>query len=49
MEHVGDLAGLSLVIPESYIIDWQHRQPWKEGYAREIFIPTDEIMQYHRK
>jgi glucokinase len=49
MQHVGDLAGLAMVIPSEWIGHWQTLQPWKNGIRREIFMPTDDAMNYKRK
>ena len=46
MEHVGDLAGLSLVLPPEISNHWQQTKPWKKGIKKEIHIPTEEIMNY---
>ena len=34
--YLGDLAALSLVMPDEWICDWQDRKPWK--YAPELII-----------
>lgn len=30
-EHLGDLAGLSLVMPEDWVASWQERRPWERA------------------
>jgi len=30
-QYLGDMAGLSLVMPESWIADWQKRKPWQQA------------------
>lgn len=45
-EFVGDLAGLSLVIPSSWITQWQKTKPWGKGIIKEITLTTEESMNY---
>ena len=43
---VGDIAGLSLVLPESWIERWQEKKPWKDGVEKEIQLTQDEAMNF---
>jgi glucokinase len=47
--YVGDLAGLSLVLSKQCIEKWQNAQPWKIGIQKELFMTTDEAMNYQPK
>jgi glucokinase len=43
--YVGDLAGLSLVMPSGWADKWVETKPWKTGLIKEIFISTEEAMK----
>ncbi len=37
-EYVGDVAGLSLVIPPEWISKWQESKPWEKGFKEKISL-----------
>lgn len=43
---VGDMAGLSLVIPQNWIEKWQTSKPWISGVKKEVRMSTDESMKF---
>ena len=38
-QYLGDMAGLSLVMPDDWIGDWQKRRPWREGPETRVLEP----------
>jgi glucokinase len=38
-QYLGDMAGLSLVMPEGWISDWQLRRPWQRSPALVVLEP----------
>jgi glucokinase len=38
-QYLGDMAGLSLVMPDSWIADWQQRQPWRQAPDTTVLEP----------
>jgi glucokinase len=38
-QYLGDMAGLSLVMPDSWVTDWQQRKPWREAPDTEVLDP----------
>jgi predicted NBD/HSP70 family sugar kinase len=38
-QYLGDMAGLSLVMPESWIADWQKRKPWQQAPDTIVLEP----------
>jgi hypothetical protein len=38
-QYLGDMAGLSLVMPDGWISDWQLRRPWQRSPALVVLEP----------
>jgi glucokinase len=38
-QYLGDMAGLSLVMPDSWIADWQKRKPWQQAPDTTVLEP----------
>jgi predicted NBD/HSP70 family sugar kinase len=38
-QYLGDMAGLSLVMPESWIADWRKRRPWQQAPDTIVLEP----------
>jgi glucokinase len=38
-QYLGDMAGLSLVMPDGWIADWQKRRPWQEAPDTTVLEP----------
>jgi glucokinase len=38
-QYLGDMAGLSLVMPESWFADWQKRRPWQRAPDTTVLEP----------
>lgn len=37
-DYLGDVAALSLVVPENWIKDWQEKRPWEKYSKVEVFL-----------
>lgn len=48
-EFVGDLAGLSLVIPSTWVEQWQKTKPWAKGFIKEFSLSIEETLAYTKK
>ena len=38
-QYLGDMAGLSLVMPDEWIADWQKRRPWQQAPETTVLKP----------
>jgi glucokinase len=38
-QYLGDMAGLSLVMPDDWIADWQKRKPWQQAPETTVLAP----------
>lgn len=38
-QYLGDMAGLSLVMPDDWIADWQKRKPWRQAPETAVLEP----------